>query len=1025
MDQPVNSGAVNTFTGHNSGGIQAGQIHGNLILHQYGTNGPELGVDDACLRSLYFRGMYDEVASKSRVRGTGEWVFSHDEYKAWHDRGGVLMIGGRAGCGKSVLMAYVVNQERATQAGPEQNRVLSFCFRQADDKRHRSELGMLKSLLHGLLSENAGLLATFTKETNYVERCRSRGPPGAQWDWTVSELRDQLGQVLLKLCKTGSRVRIFLDGLDESGEAEAYCLMEAFVPTQCETANAISLCISSRAHLVGDLPHEFYIDLETEHGPDMKQYLDVQLRDNQHGAALAAVKDCLISRARHVFQWLTWICPRVVKLIRNGEEPDYIIRKIKGYPKELGDVYAQYLNLIQEEDLPDALRIFEWVALAIGPMTLNDLRYAICLEDGFDYGSTTEITGSGYWCSSEKTFAKRVRDLTKALVINVETSVSVEWLDHGASHESRELIRFDHESVREFMLDSGLQMLYARLIPSSQIQALPTFHILVAGRCLMFLKCAEIVDFRAACILEVEKDESREQDGQMTPSWGLGINRNWVAMEPPLASYAAQHWHDHIRTGESEIGDPANVLRLWASISSIDWSHIEVMERISYHDGRSFMRGGLTMLHVLSDHGCHKTLARLLMPPDGTTCEMSRIFQSMKERCRQQLNVRDEDGVTPIVFATCRGHSDITDLLIDLGAHSWIMSDNWEVVINYRDGWEQGGLFETLLDHSNADVDLKDKDGWCPILMAVMVEHIEAVRVLMPRSRLGVHCQDVAVNPQGLLTPLTCNLGRGGSHEMLRLLLTCPRIDSCLQDSLGSTALHVHLEEIAEGMIGNDCEKIQIIIESGKLDVDVKRVDGATPFLIACERKNLDSARTLLHSGKVDVRASNNQGTTALRRAVESGHVSIVAMLLEVEHAEKDLTKSLAIAVDDGHLALVRLLVRKVNMMNGHIRTVEALSRPVGACGATDAFEITSILEMADQWRAYANEDEGSVKSMERDQIKLYLWRYIGLGIVADCVWSAHIPVFDALWTSQYSVFRDCGEFHELVRAAWGLSLEP
>ncbi|KAK5736850.1 hypothetical protein LTR17_007175 [Elasticomyces elasticus] len=281
--------------------------------------------------------------------------------------------------------------------------VLFFRFNHAGDELLRSESGMLRTLLHRIFSRDTSLLARFVKGSQFAERCRTRGSPGSGWEWTVLELREAFGQVLA--CGT-SRFRIFLDGLDEGSEDAAVNLVNMVHSASPTLTCAAELCFSSRPHTARSLAHHFRIDLEKENESDVGLYLDDRLSSFPHRTDLASVKKFLIKKTGSVFQWLVWIWPRVAELART-ESASYIIGKIQGWPRALADVYAQQLQLIHLDDVPEALRIFEWVLLAKGVLSLDALRHAVCLEDGMSPESVIHLESSIHWSNDATSFAAR------------------------------------------------------------------------------------------------------------------------------------------------------------------------------------------------------------------------------------------------------------------------------------------------------------------------------------------------------------------------------------------------------------------------------------------------------------------------------------------------------------------------------------------------------------------------------------------------------------------------------------------
>ncbi|KAK4541724.1 hypothetical protein LTR36_007433 [Oleoguttula mirabilis] len=327
--------------GDNHGGLQAGYIK-NFHSHDQKPEDP----DQACLRSLAYRNMYIKSGDKERVAGSGEWVFEHAYYKQWHKDGGVLWIRGRAGCGKSMLMNRIVEKEQAREVQADGLTVMSFSFQRDGDESQRSAGGLFRSLLHQLLRVDSKLLAGFRAETDFDRHCAQRGHPGTNWDWSESELRVCFNRFIRLASKKGRRVCIYLDALDKCGEETALSLLSCLQKVAAETESHVSTCFSSRPYPFVAIEYDAAINVEEENGDDMEAFLASEFASVSHlrpRTELQTVIEQLISQASGLFQWLAWVSPRTLKLIHRGESVATILKKIGGYPEELGDVYEEVL----------------------------------------------------------------------------------------------------------------------------------------------------------------------------------------------------------------------------------------------------------------------------------------------------------------------------------------------------------------------------------------------------------------------------------------------------------------------------------------------------------------------------------------------------------------------------------------------------------------------------------------------------------------------------------------------------------
>ena len=96
--------------------------------------------------------------------------------------------------------------------------------------------------------------------------------------------------------------------------------------------------------------------------------------------------------------WLRWALKSVEELIPGHETVQYIQDALDDVPDGLTEIYVQEMTRIEKYDVDFALRVFQWICLSTEPMSLTDLRTAVCLAEL----STTPEIGvqmTSYWRS--------------------------------------------------------------------------------------------------------------------------------------------------------------------------------------------------------------------------------------------------------------------------------------------------------------------------------------------------------------------------------------------------------------------------------------------------------------------------------------------------------------------------------------------------------------------------------------------------------------------------------------------------
>ncbi|KAK5736852.1 hypothetical protein LTR17_007177 [Elasticomyces elasticus] len=918
----------------------------------------------ACLRSLHFAGMYKKHDDHKRTPETGNWMFAHDQYKAWHEGGGVLGITG---------MHISAHEERlAKNSIAEASMVLWYSFGYGADSQYCSEVGMLRSLLWQLLKDDEKLLAVFVQGSSFADRCRTQGKPGVDWNWDVSLLRELFDCMVKTSQDQGRRIRIFLDAMDECEDDVSCDIVQLFRLEGDASKIAPDLCYSTRPQPFQELHRNFRIKLERENSGDMRKFVDAKFPATAAALSLdelEAVKNQLCSRAEHCFQWLVWICPKVLKLINMGESYDDIVEAMRGFPQELGKVYAQQLKEISDEDIPRALRLFQWLSLSCNcPFVNKDLCYAVCLEDGEVYESIEDVVdGSPHWCGNFDTFCNRAIDWSGNLVQRLSTVIPESQSQEVLFSEPtlHELV-FDHHSVKEFMICSGLQQLHNRLAGKAQSFSLTSMRHRLAGRCLSYLRCKEVVAFRESRtrLMEHISPGMSRLAGQPVPPMAA----------PPLALAAAIQWLFLADQVENDVAWVPQILDLFGQSDTVTLLHLRAMRNLTWVGSKCKVNyANSTLLHALLDFGLVNTLLEIYHPSRDATPSTKKQLRSTRKLLDRDLDAQDGQGRTPLSIAVEHQLDGLVVFLMERGARADIPDINGWTPLHYAAAFGADATIKTLLRSDEAFADVKDLSGLTPLAIAIRTNNqnnrLATVELLLQKGTLGVHnrkvnflplpphdcnpenmtqeafvrilrnstpstalpfekcvrCQAAEINRNddlfllfngwlsGLNTPLMHAAWRG-SPELLALLLRCNNIDGSLQGHNGTSPLHWLIgRHDHSGKFALNSENVRLLVGSEKFALDVKGLSGCSPLTLACITGDVVATQALLSSRAVDVRSKDVVGCTPLEHAVREGHVEVVKLLIEfkLEFDEKcsEGTTLLAMACEFGHSAIVKLLL--------------------------------------------------------------------------------------------------------------------
>ncbi|KAK5736851.1 hypothetical protein LTR17_007176 [Elasticomyces elasticus] len=922
----------NIFTGSNCGGIQGGNVHigGNVNLHH--ENFPhrsDTSVNYNCLRSLSYRGMSSEIAYDPAAPYTCNWIFYDQQYWSWAGNGGTFSIVGRAGCGKSTLMQHMVKFETSLQEGVVELRrdagsdeypqidILCFRFR---GNQEEPEFDMLRSLLHQMLCDNPDLLAHFVTISGFEKRCRTRGDHGSKWDWTVSELRTYFPSLVGYARQRYHVIRIYLDNIDERVADICRRLIRS-VPAKFDPVDgAVGVCYSCRPNCHLDIRYDFRIGLEAYNVNDIVVYVRDQFMTRARSGEITrdegeigSIMRALIERASSCFQWLVWVCPVELQYAMGSERVDYIVSRIRGFSPELGAVYAHQLSGIPTKDVPQALRVFQWLLHGKDVLSAPVLRDAVCLVDGRRYGSPEDIKDSEYWCDDASVYADRVIRLGRGLVVGGRLPIDLDDRTPKTVH----VLIFDHDSVSDFMLETGLRMLHDRLPRHLPRTPLAKVESSMAGKCLSYLICCRLPRRVYDATAEGRACESDADNVIPSPS---GPRRDSVSDQDfgrPIPStfklYAYRSWSRHLEAAEA-----ANDLT----------GIVEVLDRIDFNDWSLVSPGHLNLLHMLCTRKLDRTLLFLLGVQQKND-DVGAPYDELRRRCRSEVNVQSPEGSTPMAIAAMCDRYRAVEILAEHGAGPNIPGAHGWTPLHIAADKGHEAVVRALLSCRGVNVDARNKEGRVPLSMAVIADHLPIADLLLHASSFGAHCEEVSqyyecsrgdgsLQPV-VLTPLMSAFRRG-SKSMLTLLLTCSKINKRLLEKHGRSLLHTLLRNNHyAGHAGhNDYkDKLHMLIHSGKLDLNAEDEDGRSVLFYACMYGDACAVQSLLFSKEVNLGTRDRSGETALEIAIKLKHTDIVRLFVEAkaglnikcDHDHDDGMAPLALAADMGRADVVELLL--------------------------------------------------------------------------------------------------------------------
>ena len=421
----------------------------------------ELSQEVRIVRSLQFKAMSIRHSKiTDAYHKTFKWVFGDHRLppsdprskiglRTWLESGsGIFWVSGKAGSGKSTLMKWLYDEPHTimsleTWAGQSELSSASFYFWNAGTDMQKSQLGLLRSLLHELLTHNPDVISQ-------VCHARWNTPIRHSAPWTLSELKEAFSQLRNIACEA-RKFCFFIDGLDEY-EGDHFELIEVIL----ETANSpyIKLCVSSRpwncfedAFGKSD-DHKLYLqdltrqDIEIYVKAKLTKPISATMARNDHGRYQLFTLE-IVDRAEGVFLWVYLVVRSLLEGLSNGDNLALLERRLRSLPTDLERFFDHIIGSV-DKIYEEKLGVMFKAALEITEST-NMMIYSFMDEDDLDFSvklapgtmRTSEIL------SRQEDASRRINGRTKGLLEATKT-IDGELFNQYS-------VDFLHRTVRDYL----------------------------------------------------------------------------------------------------------------------------------------------------------------------------------------------------------------------------------------------------------------------------------------------------------------------------------------------------------------------------------------------------------------------------------------------------------------------------------------------------------------------------------------------------------------------------------------------
>ena len=272
------------------------------------------------------------------------------------------------------------------------------------------------------------------------------------------------------------------------------------------------------------------------------------------------------------------------------------------------------------------------------------------------------------------------------------------------------------------------------------------------------------------------------------------------------------------------------------------------------------LHGLVVELHNMGAYP-HKDRALLDMARDGRLDRMKVFFENNPDA---EVDVRDENGMTPLMFAAATGHTECAEMLLGAGA----------------------------------DVAARDNVGMTPLLFAALEGRMDALKLLLSKG------SDMQASTKGGWTPLLLAVGHRHTGMAQFLMQSGANVNATNIEE--ASPLHV-------AATNNHCVMVELLIVHGA-SLEAEDAYGWTPLMVASAYGHASVVKLLLQAGaSVDHRDEN--GWSAVHCAASSGSVDALRLLAErgADIAEPSQNQRTALSISSGlgYLDMVRYLVEE------------------------------------------------------------------------------------------------------------------
>ncbi|VZI02176.1 unnamed protein product [Fusarium fujikuroi] len=333
------------------------------------------GRKDSCLEDLYIT---DPVADKKRIeddkggllKDCYKWILENDNFAKWRDdpEQHLLWVRGDPGKGKTMLLAGLITElEKASHDS------VFYFFCQATQPLLRTASYVLRGLIWSIVCKRPALKSYVRREYDQADSSvfTNHNAWYALSGILTSILEDEISTDFI----------VVIDALDECTEGREKLI--GYI-SQCSVSCKAKWVISSRnwldieSHLDATESH-VRLHLELNHASISNAVLKfveskvTQLNSTYNQSTRAQIRKHLLDNANDTFLWVALVCQELEKPGVKHYHSSSILRR---FPAGLNELYERMISDINDRDMEWCRAILAVVAVALRPLSLQELAAA-------------------------------------------------------------------------------------------------------------------------------------------------------------------------------------------------------------------------------------------------------------------------------------------------------------------------------------------------------------------------------------------------------------------------------------------------------------------------------------------------------------------------------------------------------------------------------------------------------------------------------------------------------------------------